>query len=267
MTTFGIIGVGSIASSIVTGLSENLEEPTQIVLSPRSEARSRDLAARFQNARLAPTNQEVVDHSDVVILSVLPDQAEEVLGQLTFREDQSVVSAMAGVSLSLLQELAAPANDIARSIPAPAAGNRTSITAIYPSTEAARDLFGRLGGYLEIHDEAVYEAVSAASATVEAYFHYLGAVADWLSAHGVTAPDARRYVSATFKELAEEMKSEDIDFGALARGHTTEGGLNEQFARHLAQNGTFTAVREGLDAVLARLLSSTASALSRTAGP
>ena len=257
MTTFGIIGVGSIASSIVTGLSNGAESP-QIVLSPRTESRSRDLAARFPSARVASTNQEVVDQSDVVVLCVLPQQVEKVLEPLVFREDQPLVSAVAGVSLSALQDLAAPAKDIARSIPAPAVAARSSITPIYPATNAARDLYDRLGGCLQIDNEVAYEAVSAASATVEAHFHYLGAVADWLSVHGIPANDAKRYVAATFCQLAEEMNTPDADFGALARAHTTEGGLNEQFARHLTLNGTFAAVGEGLDAVLARLSPSTA---------
>jgi pyrroline-5-carboxylate reductase len=256
MTSFGILGVGSIASSIVVGLCDGVAGAPEIVLSPRSEARSGDLAARFPTVSVASTNQDVVDQSDVVVVCVLPQQAEEVLRQLTFREDQSVVSVVAGVHLSVLRNLTAPAKDIARSIPAPAVTSRSSITPVYPATEAARELYGRLGGYLEINDEVAYESVSAASATVEAYFHYLGAVADWLSAHGIAPKDARRYVAATFSELTEEMKTPDVDFGLLARAHTTEGGLNEQFARHLAAKGTFAAVGEGLDAVLARLTSS-----------
>lgn len=245
MTVFGIIGVGSIASAIVTG--------PQVVLSPRSQARSSDLAARFQTVTIASTNQEVIDQSDVIVLCVLPHQAEEVLGQLAFRETQEVVSAMAGVNLTVLQNLVFPVRDIARSIPAPAVATRSSVTPIYPTTEAARDLYDRLGKRLELADELAYEAVSAASATVEAYFHYLGAIADWLTARGVAGTDARRYVAATFSDLSEEMGTTDVDFTALARAHTTEGGLNEQFAKHLTSKGTFIAVGEGLDAVLARI--------------
>ncbi|TQJ34177.1 NAD(P)-binding domain-containing protein [Arthrobacter sp. SLBN-122] len=253
MTVFGIIGVGSIAAAIVTGLCEDVGEPPQVVLSPRSQARSSDLAARFRTVTIASTNQEVVDQSDVVVLCVLPHQAEEVLGELVFGENQGVVSAVAGVHLSVLQNLVFPAKDIARSIPAPAVATRSSITPIYPATEAARDLYDRLGGGMVLDDELAYESVSAASATVEAYFHYLGAIADWLVAHGVAATDARRYVAATFSDLSEEMDTPHVDFNTLARTHTTKEGLNEQFAKHLTSKGTFTAVGEGLDAVLARL--------------
>jgi pyrroline-5-carboxylate reductase len=253
MTVFGIIGIGSLASAIVTGLCEDVRKPPQVVLSPRSQTRSSELAARFRRVTVASTNQEVVDQCDVVVLCVLPHQAEEVLGQLAFRETQGVVSAMAGVNLCVLQTLVFPARNIARSIPAPAVATKSSVTPIYPSTETARDLYDRLGGRMELTDELAYEAVSAASATVEAYFHYLGAITDWLTAHGVARTDARRYVAATFSDLSEEMDTTDVDFSALARVHTTEGGLNEQFAKHLTSKGTFAAVGEGLDAVLARL--------------
>jgi pyrroline-5-carboxylate reductase len=96
--------------------------------------------------RVASTDQEVVDQSDVAVLCVLPQQAEEVFEQLTFRANQSVVSVMAGVHLSVLRRLVAPAADIARSIPAPAVATRSSITPVYPATDAARDLYDRLGG-------------------------------------------------------------------------------------------------------------------------
>jgi pyrroline-5-carboxylate reductase len=249
----GILGVGSIASSIVIGLCEGVMEPPQLVLSPRSQARSEDLAARFASAVVAKSNQEVVDRSHLIILCILPQQAEEVLRELRFHGNQSVVSVMAGVNLSVLQSLVAPATDIARSIPAAAVATRSGITPVYPATEAARDVYRRLGGYIEIHDEIAYESLSAASATVEAHCHYLNAVATWLSKQGIAAVDARRYVAAIFSELTEEMNTPDVDFGALASAHTTEGGLNEQFARHLAFKGTFTAINDGLDAVLARL--------------
>jgi len=159
---------------------------------------------------------------------------------------------MAGVHLTVLQNLVFPAKDIARSVPAPAVATPSTVTPIYPSTEAARDLYDRLGGRLELANELAYEAVSAASATIEASFHCLGAVADWLAAHGVASTDARRYVAATFSELSAEMDTTDVDFSTLARAHTTKGGLNEQLAKHLTSLGTFTAIGEGLNAVLAR---------------
>lgn len=253
VTTYGVVGVGSIAAAIVSGLCDGMATPPGVVLSPRNADRAAALADRFPSVRVARDNQQVVDDSDVVIIAVLPDQAPDVLAELRFRADQVVVSAVAGLPLARLAQLVAPATEIARSIPVPAVAARGSVTPVHPAIRAAVALYYQLGGSMEIADESAYEAVSAASATVAAYFRYLQTIADWLTAHGTPADNARRYVADTFAALSGELTTPDADFAALARTHTTPGGLNEQFARDLDAAGIYRAVKVGLDDVLARI--------------
>ncbi|MDX6231122.1 MAG: pyrroline-5-carboxylate reductase [Nocardioidaceae bacterium] len=253
MTSYGVLGTGSIATAIVTGLCDGVVEPPKIVLSPRNAERAAELASRLPSVRVATDNQQVVNDSDVVIVCLLPDHSEEVLSGLKFRADHAVVSAVAGLPVGRLAGLVAPATDIARSIPLPAVATRASVTPVHPATPAARRLYDQLGGSMEISDEMAYEAVAAASATVAAYFRYLGTIADWLSDRGVPTAAASRYVADTFAALSGELESPGADFVALAHAHTTSGGLNEQFARELDAAGTYEAVRVGLDAVLTRI--------------
>lgn len=202
---------------------------------------------------MAADNQQVVDDSDVVVVCLLPNHAAEELAGLQFRANHAVVSAIAGFPVARLAGLVAPATDIARSIPLTAVATRGSVTPVHPATLAATALYNRLGGSMEIADELAYESVSAASATVAAYFRYLGTIADWLSGRGIPAAAARRYVADTFAALSGELDSPGADFAALAQAHTTPGGLNEQFARDLDAAGTYDAVQAGLDALLARI--------------
>ncbi|WP_087871896.1 NAD(P)-binding domain-containing protein [Arthrobacter globiformis] len=253
MTSYGVLGVGSIATAIVTGLCDGAAEPPSTMLSPRNAERAAELAARFPSVRVATDNQQVVDRSDVVVVCLLPSHAAEVLAGLQFRADHAVVSAIAGFPVGQLAGLVAPATDIARSIPLPAVATRGSLTPVHPATPAATGLYDRLGGSMEIDDELAFESVSAASGTVAAYFRYLGTIAGWLSDRGVPSAAARRYVADTFAALSGELESPGADFAALAQAHTTPGGLNEQFARHLEAAGTYDAVQTGLDAVLARI--------------
>jgi pyrroline-5-carboxylate reductase len=104
-----------------------------------------------------------------------------------------------------------------------------------------------------VDEETAYESLAAASATVAAHFRYLGTIADWLVDHGVSSAEARSYVADTFAALSDELSTAGADFAAMARAHTTPGGLNEQFARGLDEAGAYGAVRAGLDAVLARI--------------
>jgi pyrroline-5-carboxylate reductase len=251
--TYGILGVGAIAAAIVTGLCEGVAEPPPVVLSPRNAERAAGLAARLPSVRVARGNQAVVDASDVVVVCLLPTDAAEVLAGLGFGAGQAVASAVAGLPVAHLAELVAPASDVARCIPLPAVASRESRTPVHPATPAVTRLFDRLGGSLVVDDETAYESVAAASATVAAHFRYLGTIADWLAGRGVPEAEARRYVATTFAALSDELDSPEADFAALARAHTTPGGLNEQFARDLDEAGVYEEVRAGLDALLARI--------------
>ncbi|GAA1772386.1 pyrroline-5-carboxylate reductase [Nocardioides hankookensis] len=253
MSTYGVIGVGSIAEAIVVGLCDGVDDPPTIVLSPRSADRSAALAARFATVDVAADNQAVVAEADVVVVCLLPGNAAEILAGLAFRADQAVVSAVAGLDVARLRSIVAPATDVARSIPLPAVATRGGRTPVHPATPAVTDLFGRLGGSLAIDDELAYESVAAASATVAAHFRYLGTIAGWLTDRGIAGPEARRYVADTFAALSGELGQPDADFTALAQAHATPGGLNEQFARDLGEAGVYDEVRSGLDAVLARI--------------
>lgn len=254
VTTYGVLGVGSIATSIVTGLCAGVAEPLPVVLSPRNVDRATELAQRFPTVTVANDNQAVIDASDVVLLCVLPDHADDVLSALHFRADQSVVSAISGVCLSTLRRLVSPATDIARSVPVPSVAHRGSVTPVYPRTVAAVAFYERLGGVLPTDDEVAYEALTVASATVAAHFDYLRAVSDWLAGHGLSEPQARRYVADHFAALTGELQADDVDFSRLGQAHSTPGGLNEQFARHLASIGTEEGVHTGLDALLQRVI-------------
>ena len=252
MTTYGVLGVGSIAAAIVTRLCDGVTNPPD-ACSPPGTPSARPARGTPPTVRVAADNQEVVDAGDVVIVCLLPVHANDVLPGLGFRPEQAVISAIAGLHLAQLAELVAPATDLARSIPLPAVATRGSVTPVHPATEAAATVFDRLGGTMEIADEVAYESVAAASATVAAYFRYLATIADWLSGHGIPTAEAQRYVAATFAALSTELDSPEVDFVALTRAHMTPGGLNEQFARDVGAAGTYDAVRVGLDAVLARI--------------
>lgn len=253
MTTYGILGVGSIADAIVTGLCEGVDDAPEVVLSPRSADRAAALSARFPTVRTAASNQAVVDASDVVLVSVLPEQAPGVVRELTFRTDHRVVSAVAGLPFHDLIALVAPAREVARSIPLMAVATRSGTTPVFPATPSATALYDRLGTSLHMETEESFDAVVGASATVAAYFDHLGTITAWLADRGVATADAARYVAATFASLTDELSRPEVDFAALAQAHTTPGGLNEQFARDLQQAGIPDAVRRGLDRIHARI--------------
>jgi pyrroline-5-carboxylate reductase len=249
---YGVLGVGAIGAAIVTGLCENVDDAPRVVLSPRNAEIAAGLAQRFPSVDVAVDNQAVVDGAPVVIVCVRPQVAQTVLAELRFPADQVVVSAMAGVPVTTLERLVAPATDITRVIPLPSVARRDGITPVHPPNATATALFDRLGETVEIADGKAFEAFSASTATIAAHFAYLNAVAAWLEAQEIPPPAATRYVASMFAGLAEATRSGER-FEQLAREHATAGGINEQFLNELEQRGTFEHVSRGLQRVLDRL--------------
>jgi pyrroline-5-carboxylate reductase len=243
----GVIGVGAIGAAMVSGLSEGGDSP-EILLSPRNAEVVAKLAALYPNVRVAQSNQAVVEQSSVVLLCVRPTDARRVISELTFG-DQCLVSVMAGIPLSALHELAAPARNVVRAIPLPSVAVRRGITPLYPSAEPARGLFERLGRVIEVADETAFDHFSASTATMAAHFLYLNQVSHWLAAHGVSPSEAQSYVAAMFGELATSLRGSDTDFTELMREHATPGGINELFCRVMSDEGVWNAIDTGLDRV------------------
>jgi len=58
---YGVLGVGALATAIVTGLCEGVAEPPAVVLSPRNARAAAALAARHATVAVATDNQAVLD--------------------------------------------------------------------------------------------------------------------------------------------------------------------------------------------------------------
>ncbi|WP_291737414.1 NAD(P)-binding domain-containing protein, partial [Leisingera sp. F5] len=111
----GFLGCGTIASAVVRGLAG---KGHRITVSERSKFQSAALAGAFGDVTAAG-NQAVIDASDVIFLGMMAEAAEGILKELVFREDQQVISFMAGADLGRVADLAAPAKAAAVMIPFP----------------------------------------------------------------------------------------------------------------------------------------------------
>ncbi len=112
MTHVGFLGTGHIAAPMARALATRRHS---VIVSSRNESVSAALASEHDSISVAD-NQEVLDHSEVVILSLRAQVAQEVLPRLAFRSDQTLISVMAGVTLAELAELCAPASQISLTI-------------------------------------------------------------------------------------------------------------------------------------------------------
>ncbi len=250
----GFIGTGEITSSIVTGLSSSGVIAHSIWLSPRNSAIAKGLANRFHGISVASSNQEVLDHSDAIVIAVRPSAARGVLSELCFRSDYRVISLVSGLSLRSLSELVVPAVRTARAVPLPSTSQRLSPTAICPPDPAAFELFAAVGTVFPAEKENEFDAICATTATIASYFAFNETIASWLEQQGVTASQARDYIARlSLGVTTRAVEASGRSFQSPAAIHATAGGINEQFLKHLVEHGLLTRVPEALDAVLHRI--------------
>jgi pyrroline-5-carboxylate reductase len=250
----GFIGTGEITSSIVTGLCSFGATSHSIRLSPRNAAVAKELSNRFNGISVASSNQEVLDHSEAIVLAVRPAAAGGVLSELRFGPDHQIISLVSGLSLLTLARLVPPPTRIARAVPLPSTARRLSPTAICPEDSAALDLFAELGTVFPVKTEREFDAICATTATIASYLTFVERIASWLTQQGIPESKARDYVGRLFFGLmTTAVEAPERSFQSFAANHATAGGINEQFLKHLVERGLLTSVSEALDTVLERI--------------
>ena len=100
----GFIGTGNITSDVITGICRSDLKFKQIIISPRNKKKAKKLKKKFKRVIIAKNNQEVVNKSNWVFIGVLPKVANQILPNLNFRKNQTVVSFVATLNLSNLKK-------------------------------------------------------------------------------------------------------------------------------------------------------------------
>jgi pyrroline-5-carboxylate reductase len=252
MVSLGFIGAGAITDAVVRGLHAANNAGHEIHLSPRSEARSRALAARYERVVREDSNAAVVAKSDIVFLAVRPQQMPELVG-LRFRAEQTVVSFLAGTPINQLRAFVAPAVRLIRVVPLPCIGLGQGPILMMPSDPTVEALFGKLGDLIVLTDEANFASVSVITGLMSSHFELQNVVLDWLKTQMVPDAQAALYVRSFFAGLgaigvAVGRAGQSIDVA----DYETRGGLNEACRIQLSGAGWFGQINEALGAIRAR---------------
>jgi len=195
-----------------------------------------------------------VDDCETVIIAVRPQVARSVLSELRFRPSHCIISVVSALPVRRISELVSPASRIVRAVPLPSTAKRIGPTAIYPPDPIAGKIFAAIGTVFDVESEDEFEAICAATATIAASYAFLDVIAAWLSRNGISEPKAREYISRMVLGLTKtSVEAPEETFQSLSNHHATAGGTNEQFLKHMVENGFLESASRGLDAVLHRI--------------
>lgn len=250
MARIGFLGTGEIAQAMVATFAG---DGHQIIVSERNLDRSAALVRDYPGVRRAE-NQQVVDDSDIVILCLLGDAARNLLPDLRFRADQTVISVMARMPLAELGRLCAPATDLAVAIPLPPMPLGGTPLATYPENARLRELFGR---HVRIHPCASEEELAAhfaATGVLLPLLDQMQVAARWLAGFTGDERQAAAYLAGLVGGYCRMLTAEDApDLSRLRAGLNTEGGLNQTLSRAVRESGADEALEDGMDGLRAGL--------------
>jgi pyrroline-5-carboxylate reductase len=246
----GLIGSGNMASALARGWGD------PVLCTDALHGRAEDLAAEL-GGEAVPTNVELAQRADVVVLCHKPDQLAEVAAEIAgAKPQQPIVSILGGVPLAALQA-AYPDQPVFRLMPnvAVEVGRGVICLAHDPAIDeqlahSVLTLLDRVATVVKLDDRLI-DAATAAMGVGPAYVALIvEAQVDAIVRLGIPAPIAATLVSETTAGTIELLAARDNDTLAVRRAVTSPGGSTARGLAALDAHGLRTAFQEAADAVV-----------------
>ena len=234
----GVIGTGVITSALVRGIAKDGHE---IAVSERSAEQSAALASEFENVTVAG-NQEVLDRCDLIFLGLMAEVAPQVLGALRFRQDQSVISLMAGATLDEVAGMVAPANAEALMVPFPGIAGGGSPILAQGDLRSVHAIFGHSNTVFEVADADEMNAYLCAQAVLSPAARLISDASIWLGERVADTAQGEAFLRAL---VASSLKDTRCD--ELIEALNTPRGYNQRLRLHMEEGGLGRTLAEGLD--------------------
>ena len=131
----GFIGTGNMASAIMGGIIKNQIIPANDIIGADVMEAGRERVKEQFKIQVTADNHEVINSSDIVILSVKPQFYAEVIAEIKddVREDQIIITIAPGKTLAWLKEQFGKNVKIVRTMPNTPALVGAGMTAACPN--------------------------------------------------------------------------------------------------------------------------------------
>ena len=175
-----IVGAGKVGEAIIEAVLKADFYPLEnIRITTRTEKRAKQLYGLFGVEAI--TNEEAAATSDLILLCVKPQKAQEVLSEMAPKLSSGcvIVSIMAGITIAQIERWAQASCPVIRSMPNTPLRIRRGMTALAGGTHAgaehlsfAKAMFNIMGRTV-ILDEKLFDAVTGLSASGPAFIYIM----------------------------------------------------------------------------------------------
>ena len=250
----GFIGTGKIASSVIIGICNSKIKFKKIIVSPRNRRTSSLLRKKFRRVSIAKNNQEVINNSNWVFLSITPNVGKKIIKDLRFKKNQTIISFISTITLPQLKKMIKVKSDIIRAIPLPPISLKKGPVPICPPNKKVKNFFDKIGSTVEIKNEKLSINFWSTSGMMASYYEMLKVMSDWLVKRGIKRLDAQKYITTLFLALSEDaVVNSKKELKHLVKESQTPKGLNEQGLKEMSKKGVYKSVINTLNSIHKRL--------------
>ena len=250
----GFIGTGKIASSVILGVCKSKIKFRQIIVSPRNKRIANNLKKKFKKVSIAKNNQDVINKSNWIFLSVTPKVGDRIIKDLKFKSNQTIISFISTINLSELKKMIKVKSKIVRAIPLPPISIKKGPVPICPPNRQVKSFFDKIGSTIEIKNEKLSINFWSTSGMMASYYEMLRVMSNWLVRKGIKKPDAQKYITSLFLALSEDaVVNSNKDLKYLVKESQTPKGLNQQGLNTMSKKGVYKSVVNTLNSIHKRL--------------
>ena len=251
----GFIGTGKISSSIIFGIFKSKLKVKRIYISSRNRNIAKKLTSKYRKIKMLNNNQEIIDKSSTIFLSVTPNVGNKILSKLHFSKNKKIISLISTINLNKLKKLTNNKN-IVRATPLPSIEIKKGPIVICPPNKAAKNFFKHLGEVIEIKNEKLSYKFWATASIMAAYYEILNISSNWLIKKGINKSTANNYIAELFLSLSQDaVNKKSQGFKKLVADSQTPNGLNTQVLNELKKGRFYSKFIKAMDNINRRVSS------------
>ncbi|MDE3839498.1 pyrroline-5-carboxylate reductase [Bacillus methanolicus] len=237
MKKLTFVGAGSIAEAMISGmLKSNLIEKNRIWVTNRKDDNKLNRMSQDYGVNTSYNLEELFSNTDAVILAMKPKDAAEAITRIKdyLTEDMLIISVLAGISISSIEELSGKSLAIVRAMPNTSAAIGKSATAIAVNKmvkdqqkKIVKQMFETIGLTTFVEEEQL-DAVTGLSGSGPAYIYYLVEAMEKSAVEiGLEKEVAKQLIVQTLLGAAEMLTKSSKSPEQLRREVTSPGGTTE----------------------------------------
>jgi pyrroline-5-carboxylate reductase len=250
----GFIGTGQIAKATILGILKSNLKINKIYISQRNKKISIQLSKKNKKIVVLKDNQEIINNSNWIFLSITPEVANKILKNLKFKSSQIIINYISTIGIAQIKKYIKVKTRIVRALPLPPIALRKGPVPICPPNKKVKFFFNHLGTTVEVSSEKLFTNFWCMTAMMAPFYENLNTLSNWLSKKGLNKIDAQKYVTSLFLAMSEDaVVNSKKDLRVLIKNSQTPGGLNEQALKHLNRSGFYRLLNNTANTILKRL--------------